>query len=162
MTNTDLLRYLRQYYYQLKVCRGFIEALLPKTLSFIEIVDVDVKTDTFDLQYEVRALRLVSTWHVNVAGLAVVATLLSIVLSIVWTAVAVRVYDQDIQTSVQTGFTLGGYLITAEALVIAMVAYSASLYEMNIKEQREAESLAHNHSRRVSLQAPEAWSGGAM
>lgn len=54
---------------------------------------------------------------------------LSLLFAVAWTVVAVRVYHADVQTSVQTGFTIGSYVVTAGALLIALVAFLDTRYE---------------------------------
>ncbi|CAK7215131.1 hypothetical protein SCUCBS95973_002374 [Sporothrix curviconia] len=139
---------MRQCYCHFKIHGDVLEALLPKTLSSIDIVDQDHilelgrynanhniylfdkphlfngtrivrlllehewnvcellleernnthEEESFETMARFRGLRLVSTWHVDVVGLAVAATLLSLALSIVWIPAAVRRFQQDVQT----------------------------------------------------------------
>lgn len=81
-----------------------------------------------------RALNFVSTWHTNFAALAVVAPFVaSLVVCIAWPAMAVLLYGEDMQISVQTGFTVGGYVVTAGALLVALVTFAAGVSDYNAK-----------------------------
>lgn len=70
------------------------------------------------------ALNTVHKWNTDAAGVVVAVPLLaSFVVGIVWPAVAVATYHADVNTSVQTGFTIASYIITAGAILIALVAF---------------------------------------
>ncbi|CAK7237830.1 hypothetical protein SBRCBS47491_010164 [Sporothrix bragantina] len=98
----------------------------------------DMHTDVDD---KVWALNFVSTWHTNFAALAVVAPVIaSMIVSIAWPAIAVLKYGEDMQTSVQTGFTVGSYVVTAGAVLIALVTFAASVYDSNTKYTKDLQS----------------------
>lgn len=64
----------------------------------------------------VRCLNMVPGWNGNAASVIILApTILSIAIAVAWPAVAVRVYGEDVQTSVQTGSTVASYVVTAYA-----------------------------------------------
>jgi hypothetical protein len=70
------------------------------------------------------ALNMVNKWNTDAAGVVVAIPLLaSLVLGVVWAVVAVAVYHADVNTSVQTGFAIASYVITAGAILIALVAF---------------------------------------
>lgn len=71
-----------------------------------------------------HCLNFTSTWSTEAIG-SIVGTplLLSILSCMVWPIVAVLKYGADVQTSVQTGVTIGGFIVTASALLIALVAF---------------------------------------
>jgi len=62
----------------------------------------------------VQGLNMVMGWDANAASLIILApTVFSIVIAVVWPAVAVRVHGQDVQVSVTTGATVASYVVTA-------------------------------------------------
>jgi hypothetical protein len=64
--------------------------------------------------HTLRALNFVSGWDTSAASyLILTPTLISILISIIWPAVAVRVFEADVQTSIQTGTAVASYIITA-------------------------------------------------
>jgi hypothetical protein len=70
------------------------------------------------------ALNIVNKWHTDAAGAVVAVPLLaSLIACMTWPAVAVVVYHGDVNISVQTGFGIASYLITAGAILIAVVAF---------------------------------------
>jgi hypothetical protein len=72
----------------------------------------------------VRCLNMVPGWNGNAASVIILTpTILSIAIAVAWPAVAVRVYGEDVQTSVQTGGTVASYVVTAGALLIALVTW---------------------------------------
>lgn len=65
---------------------------------------------------QTHALNIVRTWDPYVTSMIVVIPVLfSFVLSIAWAFVASAYYRADINTSTQTGFTIGSYVVTAGA-----------------------------------------------
>jgi hypothetical protein len=61
-----------------------------------------------------NALNLISNWNSDLASVIVATPIvLSFFAAIVWAIVAARVYKADVQISVQTGFTIGSYVVTA-------------------------------------------------
>jgi hypothetical protein len=47
-------------------------------------------------------------------GIAVISpTIFSLMIGIVWTIVAVKKFEQEVQISVQTAFTMASYVVTA-------------------------------------------------
>lgn len=99
--------------------------------SAIRILPLENATYEDDKQY---ALNFVSTWHTNLVALAfTVPVVASIAVSIAWPAVAVLHYGADLQTSVQTGVTIGGFVVTAGAVFIAMITFSTSVQDSNGK-----------------------------
>jgi hypothetical protein len=70
------------------------------------------------------ALNIVSRWSIGAGTMVVGMPLVtSILLAVVWPAVSVAVFHADVQTSVQTSFTIASYVITAGALLVALVAF---------------------------------------
>lgn len=60
-----------------------------------------------------RALNFVSTWHTDLVATAVILpAVVAIVVSIVWPLVAVVHFHADMQTRVQTGFSIAGFIVT--------------------------------------------------
>lgn len=70
------------------------------------------------------AINIVENWSTE-AGAVVVGLplVISLLFCIVWSAVAVAVFGADVNMSTQTGFTIGSYVVTAGALLIALVAF---------------------------------------
>jgi hypothetical protein len=63
---------------------------------------------------QARALSFVSGWDTFLASVVIITpTVLSVILCIVWPAVAVMKYGADVQTSIQTGTALASYIVTA-------------------------------------------------
>lgn len=48
-------------------------------------------------------------------------TIMSIATVVAWPIIAVLKYEADVQTSVQTGATVGSFIVTAGALLIGLV-----------------------------------------
>ncbi len=81
-----------------------------------------------------RALNFVSTTHTSFAGIAVVLPfLLSLAVIVVWPVVATQKYRADVQMSLQTAFTVGSYVVTAGALLIALIAFVASVSQSGMQ-----------------------------
>jgi hypothetical protein len=60
------------------------------------------------------ALNLVDTWNAGLtSNIIAVPFVGSFLISVIWPIVARRKYHADIQTSIQTGFTIGSYVVTA-------------------------------------------------
>jgi hypothetical protein len=60
-----------------------------------------------------RALNFVSTWDMDFASHVIVTpAILSIIFAVTWPSVAVKLYNADVQMSVQTGFTIASYVVT--------------------------------------------------
>lgn len=60
-----------------------------------------------------KCLNVVNVWSSGAAAVIVGTPLLiSVLCCVVWPAVAVRHYNADVQTSVQTGFSIGSFVIT--------------------------------------------------
>ncbi|KAH7131545.1 hypothetical protein B0J13DRAFT_106303 [Dactylonectria estremocensis] len=75
-----------------------------------------------------RALNFVTGWDANAASYIILTpTVLSIFVTVIWPAVAVRKYGADVQSSVQTGTAVASYIITAGALLIALAAWYDSI-----------------------------------
>jgi hypothetical protein len=75
------------------------------------------------------ALNVVRTWNPQtVTVLVLIPFVSSLIISVSWSIVATRVFEADIQTSTQTAFTIGSYVVTAGALFIALVAFLESKY----------------------------------
>lgn len=69
------------------------------------------------------ALKFVVGWDASmISNIILVPTLLSIAATIAWPIVAVLRYGSDVQAGVQTGTAVGGYIITAGALLVGLVA----------------------------------------
>ncbi|KAF2490683.1 hypothetical protein BU16DRAFT_621399 [Lophium mytilinum] len=70
------------------------------------------------------ALNMVRSWDMRMMSFLVLTpTVLSLLAGIIWTVVAVKAYDADVQTSAQTGFTVASYVVTTGALLIALVTF---------------------------------------
>ena len=60
------------------------------------------------------ALNLVHTWNAGLtSNIIAVPFVGSFLISVIWSIIASIKYHADIQTSVQTGFTIGSYVVTA-------------------------------------------------
>ncbi|KAJ4291736.1 hypothetical protein N0V90_009631 [Kalmusia sp. IMI 367209] len=60
-----------------------------------------------------RALNVVRTWNPHSASVTVAMPVFcSLAVSIIWILVATLRYEADVQTSAQTGFTIGSYVVT--------------------------------------------------
>ncbi|KAF1831888.1 hypothetical protein BDW02DRAFT_555833 [Decorospora gaudefroyi] len=71
-----------------------------------------------------RALNIVRGWDPKITSWIVLfPVLLSICVSVTWSIVATTYFKADVQTSTQTGFTIGSYVVTAGALLVALVAF---------------------------------------
>ena len=65
---------------------------------------------------QARALNIVRDWDPHVTSIIIIfPTALSLIISIVWSIVAAVHFKADVQASVQTGFTIGSYVVTAGA-----------------------------------------------
>ncbi|RYN82910.1 hypothetical protein AA0120_g9525 [Alternaria tenuissima] len=71
-----------------------------------------------------NALNIIRSWDPQVTTRVIIfPILLSLIVSIVWSIVASTKFKADVQTSTQTGFTIGSYVVTAGALLVALVAF---------------------------------------
>ena len=71
-----------------------------------------------------RALNFVTGWDASAASYIILTpTIISILVSIIWPAVAVQKYDADVQTSVQTGMAVASYIVTAGEHVSSLTYY---------------------------------------
>lgn len=69
------------------------------------------------------ALNIVTMWHIDAAGpFLFLLRVSSLAAAIVWLLVAVPQYKADVQDSVQTGFAVASFIVTASALLLAVVA----------------------------------------
>ena len=112
----------RQIHYLRNLCklRG---QKLAKTLVDEKVI---IKPD----EKEPRALNFVSTWHAACAFCAVISpTIIGTIVCITWPVVATRRFNAEIQASIQTGFAIGSYIVTAGAIIVALVTFSATTYE---------------------------------
>jgi len=67
---------------------------------------------------------MVSRWDTNaIATVAAIPLILSVLFCVLWSIISVSIYHADVNVSVQTGFAIGSYIITAGALIIALVAF---------------------------------------
>lgn len=67
---------------------------------------------------------MVNRWNTDGASVVVaIPFVISLAITIVWPTVAVVRYEADLNASVQTGFAVGSYVITAGAILIALVAF---------------------------------------
>jgi hypothetical protein len=83
------------------------------------------------------ALNVVTLWNTDAATVVVsIPLVFSLIIGIVWTTVGVIVYDFDVNESVTAGFTLSVYLLTAGAILIALVAFMDSQNEKRTKPVR--------------------------
>jgi hypothetical protein len=63
---------------------------------------------------QTHALNIVRTWDPYVATIMILLPVaLSLSVSVIWSVVASVRYKADVQASTQTGFTIGGYVVTA-------------------------------------------------
>jgi hypothetical protein len=61
-----------------------------------------------------NALNIIRSWDPQVTTKVIIfPILLSLIVSIVWSVVASTKFKADVQTSTQTGFTIGSYVVTA-------------------------------------------------
>jgi uncharacterized membrane protein YagU involved in acid resistance len=61
-----------------------------------------------------HALNIVRSWDPQVTTIIVLIPVgLSLLISILWSVVATRYFKQDAQSSTQTGFTIGSYVVTS-------------------------------------------------
>jgi hypothetical protein len=61
-----------------------------------------------------NALNIIRSWDPQVTTRVIIfPILLSLIVSIVWSIVASTKFKADVQTSTQTGFTIGSYVVTA-------------------------------------------------
>jgi hypothetical protein len=68
---------------------------------------------------QTHALNIVRTWDPNVATIMVLLPVaLSLSVSVIWSVVVLVCFKADVQASTQTGFTIGGYVVTAGTLLI--------------------------------------------
>ena len=66
------------------------------------------------LHQQESALNLIRTWDAYLISVIVMLpTGLSVLMSVVWSVVAVLKYGVDVQTSTQTAFTIASYMVTA-------------------------------------------------
>ncbi|USP72889.1 uncharacterized protein yc1106_00163 [Curvularia clavata] len=81
---------------------------------------------------QTHGLNIVRSWDPYITStIVIIPVLFSFFLSIVWALVSTIYYKADINTSTQTGFTIGSYVVTAGALLIALVAFLDSKYVAN-------------------------------
>ncbi|KAL5386725.1 hypothetical protein PMIN02_008412 [Paraphaeosphaeria minitans] len=89
---------------------------------------------------QARALNIVRSWNPRSASVTVaIPVFCSFAVAIIWSAVCTLRYGADIQDSVQTGFTIGSYVVTTGAVLIALVAFLDTKY--NSSEQRPDTSI---------------------
>jgi hypothetical protein len=61
-----------------------------------------------------NALNIIRSWDPQVTSTVILFPIvLSLIVSIVWSVVASTTFKADVQTSTQTGFTIGSYVVTA-------------------------------------------------
>ncbi|CAO2652310.1 Nn.00g005930.m01.CDS01 [Neocucurbitaria sp. VM-36] len=86
---------------------------------------------------QTHALNIVRTWDASVASIIVLIPVFgSLVFSIIWAIVATNYFKADAQASTQTAFTIGSYLVTAGALLIALVAFLDGKYDVTEYDNR--------------------------
>jgi hypothetical protein len=70
------------------------------------------------------ALNIVENWSSEAGGVVVgIPVFISLLFCVIWSAVSTTVFGANVSTSTQTGFTIGSYVVTAGALLIALVAF---------------------------------------
>jgi len=70
------------------------------------------------------ALNMATRWNTDAAGsIVALPVVLSLLFAIIWPVVAVKVYNADVNASVQTSFGIASYVVTSGALLIALVAF---------------------------------------
>ena len=76
-----------------------------------ELIDSKVMAK---LHQQESALNIVRTWDAYIISVIVLLpTGLSVLMSVIWSALAVLKYGADVQTSTQTAFTIASYMVTA-------------------------------------------------
>lgn len=93
----------------------------PDGLQGNEIVQELVRQDVLGRMGVPRnkCLYVVNVWSSGAAAVIVGTPLLiSMLCCVVWPAVAVRHYEADVQTSVQTGFGIGSFVITVSKSIL--------------------------------------------
>jgi sensor domain CHASE-containing protein len=61
-----------------------------------------------------HALNIIRSWDPQITSVVILFPIvLSLIVSIVWSVVASTTFKADVQTSTQTGFTIGSYVVTA-------------------------------------------------
>jgi len=78
--------------------------------------------------HHLSALNVVRTYSASrISFLILLPTILSIAVAVAWPVVAVFYYGAEVQASVQTSFTIASYVVTAGALLVALVAFAGSM-----------------------------------
>ncbi|KAI0438917.1 hypothetical protein F4803DRAFT_569060 [Xylaria telfairii] len=97
--------------------RDYIESLIAKGV-FRQVTTTNARA----LADTSVALDFVTKWDSFWLSVIVLSpTVISIIITVAWPAVAVLHYDADIQTSVQTATSLASYIVTTGALLIGLV-----------------------------------------
>lgn len=109
-----------------------------------------------------RAINMVTTWHGWIVSAVVLApSILGIMTAIVWPEIAVLNFHEDPQTSIQTGFTIAGFIVTIGALLAVLVTYASGSSENDVKvNEGEMRAPIHvlPHYKKKSLQdRPSKW-----
>lgn len=69
-----------------------------------------------------NALKFVVGWDTSmISNIILLPTILSVGATVAWPIIAVLRFGEQVQDSVQTGTAVGGYIITAGALVVGLV-----------------------------------------
>lgn len=69
-----------------------------------------------------HGLNIVRAWDPYItSAIVIIPVLFSFIISIAWALVASAYYKVDINTSTQTGFTIGSYVVTAGANIFINV-----------------------------------------
>lgn len=132
----DSLR-LNYYFYNSHKLRDsdLVQKLIDETV--IKLDDgSNIDRETGKIAYT-HALNFVSVWHPTYSLIAVILpTIFGSIVCIVWPAVATRSYGADLQSSIQTGFAIGGYIVTAGALVVALVTFATVSFDTATQEPK--------------------------
>ncbi|KAF2679043.1 hypothetical protein K458DRAFT_315415 [Lentithecium fluviatile CBS 122367] len=79
------------------------------------------------------ALNIVRSWDPYATTVIVLVPVgLSLVISVLWSALAIYYFKQEAQASTQAGFTIGGYVVTAGTLLVALVAFLDTKYKTGL------------------------------
>lgn len=93
-----------------------------------DLVERGVITDSGDAK--LYCLNFVSVWGSAAAGFIVgLPVFFGLLCCVIWPIVAIRTYKADVQTSVQTAFAVGSFVVTAGAWIDIIIKY---LYSFSV------------------------------
>lgn len=115
----------------------------------------DYQVITSDSENRRRGLNFVSAWHTTSAFWAVLCpNILGTIVCVIWPAVARWKYGADLQTSVQTGFAVGGYIVTAGAIMVALVTYAGTIHDKALQDNMHGETIKVGDNPENSKKSP--------